>query len=92
MLWHTTSLGWGLTDPSEVLAQASENATQREYSELQVAWGIFAMAATVPSPPLIGPSAGRSCATAPALTSETNPDDKKSPARIAPAGASSQCI
>jgi hypothetical protein len=46
MLWHSTGFGWGLTkDPCAALAETSEYATQREYSELQVAWGIFALAA-----------------------------------------------
>jgi hypothetical protein len=47
MLWHSTGgLGGGLIkDPCEALAQATEYATQRQYSSLQVAWGIFALAA-----------------------------------------------
>ena len=46
MLWHTTSLGLGLMeDPCEALAEASAYTSPRGYSEIQVAWGIFALAA-----------------------------------------------
>ena len=46
MLWHASSLGLDLLDdPCVALAQATEYAGHRQYSELQVAWGIFALAA-----------------------------------------------
>lgn len=46
MLWHSTSLGSGLTtDPCAALADATEWTTRRQYNELRVAWGIFALAA-----------------------------------------------
>ena len=58
MLWHTTGLGWGLTgDPCEALARVSGDAVgRREYHELQVAWGIFAMAADRSQPAAVWPA------------------------------------